>query len=218
MSSAETAPEQQDGNLGTILAAIVALLIAGAAIEMFVSLLMRLAGMHLEALRFLLRPYEELGEMVRMPSPPVGGWSEPEYQQYNQNVHRRASYLVNASRRMSTAYQSGGVAEMRLAYERERTYWRQHKQAQQNRMKTAKQVGAMMERVSEALLGWHAVLDERTSPECQMADGRNFNPSRIPPIGYPGSVHPFCRCRAGIPFATRLRVEQIQPESSRRTA
>lgn len=205
------APEEQDGNLAVILTALISLLLAGAAAAGFMQLLMRLAGMNLEALRFLFRPYEELGPIVRVDAF-NGDWTEPQVQQFNQNVRRRASYLINAGRRVSRAYESGGIASLRDAYERERTYWRQHRDAGIRRMRAAEAVGTAMEHYSEVLLGWHATLDDRTSVDCRMAHGRNFNPSRIPPIGYPGTVHPHCRCKPGYPFATRLRVEKIRPE------
>ena len=47
------------------------------------------------------------------------------------------------------------------------------------------------------LLGWRAVLDQRTTPECAWANGQNFRADRMPIIGLPGSVHPRCRCTSG---------------------
>ena len=47
------------------------------------------------------------------------------------------------------------------------------------------------------LLGWYTVRDARTSAECLAADGRNFSASAPPLIGYPGAVHPHCRCYPG---------------------
>jgi hypothetical protein len=214
------APEEQDGNLGVILAALVALLIAGAAFAAFLSLLLRLPGMHVEALRYLLRPYEELGSITLVterPPPNTGGWSEPQVQQFNQNLRRRSAYIVAAGRRASRAYDEGGIVALREVYEKERLFFRQHVAAQQRRMRAAEAVGSAMEHYSEVLLGWVATLDDRTSGECRQAHGRNFDPSRIPAIGYPGSVHPHCRCRPGPPFATRKRVEGIRPDV-RRTA
>ncbi len=49
------------------------------------------------------------------------------------------------------------------------------------------------------LLGWRATIDDRTTPECRWANGRNFRADRIPAIGLPGSVHPRCRCTSGPP-------------------
>jgi hypothetical protein len=213
-SPAPEPPEQQDGQLVVVLAALVALLFAGAAAAAFLALLMRLSGMHLEALRYLFRPYEALGEIITIREYPAdpNTWTEPQFQQYNQNVHRRASYLVNASRRASAAYQTGGIESLRQAYEREKTYWAQHKAAAQRRTEAAARVGEAMEHYSSVRLGWYAQLDERTSPECRQAHGANFDPNRIPAIGYPGSVHPHCRCHPGAPFATRRRVESIRPD------
>lgn len=205
-------PEQQDGALPVILAAIVAALIAGSAVTTIVSLLLRLAGMQVEALRYLFRPSGDLRVIVQVERPNTGAWTEPQFAQYNQNIHRRASYLINAGRRVSRAYTSGGLAGMRDAYEREKGYWAQHQHAARNRHAAARAVGEAMERYSSVRLGWHAVMDSRTSRECRQAHGRNFDPTRIPPIGYPGSVHPHCRCRPGVPFVTSKRVESIRPD------
>lgn len=206
------APEEQDGNLAAILTILVSLLLAGAAVTAFLGVLMRLAGMNIEALRYMLRPYGPLGLIIAPPVADSGAWTEPQAQQHAQNTWFRAQYLVNAGQRLSRAYESGGIAELVLAYAREQTYWAQHQQAAQRRMEAAAGVGHAMELWSTARLGWYATLDERTSRECRESHGRNFDPSRIPRIGYPGSVHPHCRCRAGAPFATRKRVEQVLPD------
>jgi hypothetical protein len=58
------------------------------------------------------------------------------------------------------------------------------------------------------LLGWYSRNDDRTSAECLAAHGKNFDPNVIPPIGYPGSVHPHCRCRPGPAHKTNLLVGQ----------
>ena len=50
------------------------------------------------------------------------------------------------------------------------------------------------------LLGWHTVIDKRTSAECYWANGQNFHADQMPAIGYPGAVHPHCRCYPGAPF------------------
>lgn len=50
------------------------------------------------------------------------------------------------------------------------------------------------------LLGWRAVIDDRTTPACRWANGRNFRADRIPIIGFPGAVHPRCRCTSGPPI------------------
>jgi uncharacterized protein with gpF-like domain len=49
------------------------------------------------------------------------------------------------------------------------------------------------------LLGWNTVIDSHTSPECLAANGHNFRADHMPKIGYPGAVHPHCRCYAGPP-------------------
>jgi hypothetical protein len=59
------------------------------------------------------------------------------------------------------------------------------------------------------LVGWHAKLDGRTSPECRAADGANFPANRPPSIGWPGAVHPSCRCRPGAPHAQGRLLDSI---------
>lgn len=215
MTSPQPEPEQEpNGELTVILAAVVAALIAGASANSIIGLLSRLAGMSVEALSYLLRRDEPLHEIIEVPRPDTGAWSEPQYQQFNQNIHRRASYLINAGRRLTRGLRTGQLDGMRTAYEAEQRYWQQHRRAARNRHESARLVGEAMERISQVRLGWYAVLDERTSGECRRAHGRNFDPQRIPRIGYPGSVHEHCRCRVGTPFATRLRVEDVLPDAA----
>lgn len=121
----------------------------------------------------------------------------------------RAQYVLAASRRVQSALEAGTPREQVLT--KERVYFQQHLDAIANRRKSAKQVDAMAQRYGD-LLGWYAKMDSRTSAECRAANGKNFNASTRPPIGYPGSVHPNCRCKAGKPFNTRATVYSIVPE------
>jgi hypothetical protein len=43
-------------------------------------------------------------------------------------------------------------------------------------------------------------MDERTTGECRSAHKGNFNALRQPSIGWPGTVHPHCRCRVVEPW------------------
>lgn len=95
----------------------------------------------------------------------------------------------------------------------EKTYFNQHLDAGRRRHESGKDVDRASARYGPRL-GWHAKMDARTSEECRQANGRNFDASRIPAIGFPGAVHPFCRCKPGRPFNTDLSVYDIKPHRS----
>jgi hypothetical protein len=80
--------------------------------------------------------------------------------------------------------------------ERERRWYEMHQAAMWNRARAAGQTD-MAAAEHGPLLGWNTVLDSRTSAECKSADGWNFYAASMPNIGYPGSVHPHCRCFPG---------------------
>lgn len=86
---------------------------------------------------------------------------------------------------------------------RETQYFDRHRDAEERRQRAAalQDVAAMLNSdrsdANEHLLGWRAVLDERTTPECRWAHGRNFDATKMPSIGFPGAVHMRCRCSAG---------------------
>lgn len=117
------------------------------------------------------------------------------------NLVRRAQYLANAARRVTSAATEGRLRE---AIEREGQHFQAHKEASANRDLAADRV-VKAAKTFGPVLGWHATLDSKTSPECRAANGTNFPADRIPAIGYPGAVHTHCRCRPGRPFATRRR-------------
>jgi hypothetical protein len=125
-----------------------------------------------------------------------------------QNSMRRAAYLAAAARRLTIDHGPESLV-------REERYSREHLGATNNRAAAARKVANASGEFGSRLLGWYAVLDDRTSPECRLAHGRNFNPGQIPPIGYPGAVHPRCRCHPGRAHPSSRRVEQIRPERRR---
>lgn len=119
----------------------------------------------------------------------------------------RALYVINAARRINDKV-SGGMPQ-RMAVAQEALYFRQHIDATRNRIESAKAVDRMARRYGPTL-GWHARLDSRTSAECRAAHGKNFTATVRPAIGYPGSVHPFCRCKPGAPFSTSQTVYSVK--------
>jgi hypothetical protein len=121
----------------------------------------------------------------------------------------RSMYVLNAARRLQAAWNSDGIPGLRAAVATERRYLQQHKEAQANRAWAAELVdrAAAGENIP---LRWKAVLDGRTSPECRAADGGLFWPSRPPAIGYPGTVHPHCRCTPELSDTDRGRTVDEQ--------
>lgn len=121
----------------------------------------------------------------------------------------RAQFVLASSRRVHAAKQRG-VPEADIRAQEQR-YFQQHIDAMKNRRDAATKVDSAARRYGTTL-GWYAVLDNRTSKECREAHGRNFDATRRPAIGYPGAVHPHCRCRAGKAHATSKTVYSVKPE------
>lgn len=121
-----------------------------------------------------------------------------------ENALRRAQFALAAGRRVTSdlidARSHGQPVKQALAESiiRERRYFGQHLDAMWNRARAAAQVD-MAAMTWGDLLGWNTVLDQRTSAECRAADGRNFAVTARPLIGWPGAVHPHCRCYPGPP-------------------
>lgn len=121
----------------------------------------------------------------------------------------RAAYVLSASRRL----QAASPSTRRETLARERRYFNAHLDATKNRRDVAAQVDKAAQRYGDQL-GWYAKMDSRTSAECRKANGKNFTVGKRPEIGYPGAVHPHCRCKAGKPHATSQTVYNIKSESS----
>jgi Phage Mu protein F like protein len=137
--------------------------------------------------------------------PDLMGFSGPATRNTVQvNMLRRAQFAVAAARRITTAgiravsHNESAVQAIAKAATAERHYYGQHLIASWNRMRSAAAVDTAASTYG-LLLGWRTVLDSHTSPECRAANGLNFRADIMPRIGYPGSVHPHCRCYAGRP-------------------
>ena len=119
-----------------------------------------------------------------------------------QNYLRRAQFTLAAARRgmdaIRTARSQGKSAASALAelLPKERRYFGQHLDAIRNRAQAAMDVD-MAALMYGPLLGWNTIHDSRTSAECRAADGKNFRADVQPAIGWPGAVHPHCRCYPG---------------------
>lgn len=113
-----------------------------------------------------------------------------------QDAMYRAAFAVNSAKRAQVALSRGSSpAEVQAM---ERRFFLQHMQARAQRMVAAKNVDKMAKKHGN-LVGWYTVIDGKTSPECKAANGTNFEADDRPAIGYPGAVHPECRCYAGKP-------------------
>lgn len=110
----------------------------------------------------------------------------------------RAWYIINAVERLEKAATESPDALTR-AEAMESHYFRLHLRAVQNRIESARAVDDAARRWGD-LLGWRAVMDQKTTLECRAANGKNFHASAEPSIGYPGAVHPHCRCIPTAPY------------------
>lgn len=148
-----------------------------------------------------------LGIVMGHPPGQDGFWGEAGRQMARQNTLRRAQFTVASAQRINadiTRAQSTGQnmkQALFLATQRESRFYGQHLVATWNRQRAASQVDSAA-LAHGRLLGWHTVLDSRTSLECRQANGKNFFADHVPVIGYPGAVHPHCRCQPGAPFRT----------------
>lgn len=120
------------------------------------------------------------------------------------NLMRRAQFTVASARRVQQSLigaRSAGTPLSRAladAVTRERRYYGQHLLASWGRDNAAARVDSQA-MTSGRLLGWYTVLDSHTSAECRAANRHNFYADQMPRIGYPGMVHPACRCLPGPP-------------------
>jgi hypothetical protein len=198
--------EQQPKSDAALIAIIAGALAIGASAQITATTLSPLIGIPVPPLLLVLQVSGQTPPSYGIPTLPSSSATseaqalEPTY---------RAQYILAASRRARAALQAGVPAEKVRADEQR--YFRLHLDAMTNRKKSAAQVDSATKRFGTTL-GWHAVMDNRTSAECRAAHGRNFDATRRPAIGYPGSVHPHCRCRAGKPFSTSKTVYSVKPE------
>lgn len=102
----------------------------------------------------------------------------------------RAAYLLAAAQRLQAGVNQGVPLAQLLATEKR--YLALHIAAQLNRRAAADAVDRVRRETGTELIGWKAVMDEKTSPECRAADGKNFHAGIPPTIGFPGAVHVHC--------------------------
>lgn len=208
----EGAPESE------LLAALIAALIAGAALTVIASILSRFGGIGSTALRitqdmgWASLTQQTADEFALLPRDDLP-YTRILHQMSTQNAMQRAAYLVNAARRLAPAYGKRDENARARARFIEDRYRAAHEEAERKRSSSARQVAETasefgVDARGEVLLGWEAVIDQRTSADCRWANGRNFDALNPPPIGLPGTVHLWCRCIAVPPYNTRKRVDR----------
>ena len=108
----------------------------------------------------------------------------------------RAWYLLNAARRIQQGMANGKTPDQVIVSER--NYMRSHQRAQIRRAQAAADVDtaatASQMTTGRYLAVWRAHLDERTTRDCRMMNGKVFDPRIGTAIGWPGAAHPSCRC------------------------
>jgi hypothetical protein len=143
-----------------------------------------------------------LGLVTSYPPPLTGVIGDASRQVARMNTARRAQFVVAAATRLwhagRDARAKGEPVKAALARQlgTERRYYQMHMDAMWNRARAAGRVD-LEAAVHGDLLGWNTVIDGHTSAECRAADGKNFYVSHVPLIGFPGAVHPNCRCFPG---------------------
>lgn len=203
-------PQQQgDGLDDAALAVAVAALLAGLTVSgAYAASAAGMLALLKARFRLSSAALQALGSVLSMvtehPATVSGGNGPASAQTRSMNAARRAQYVIAASKRVLGAAREarakgesvpGAVAD---ALATERRYYQLHLAAMKNRANAAAETDKAAAKYGK-LLGWNAVLDGHTSPECRSANGWNYYASSMPDIGYPGGVHDACRCSPSAP-------------------
>lgn len=145
-------------------------------------------------------------QVVMSMPPEVTGIAGPATAQVARlNMVRRGQMVLSIGRRLTSDIKQARSKNESIGralldgVSRETRYFGMHREAIWARERAAMAVD--MEALQHGLLlGWYTHLDDRTTPDCRAADGKNFRADAMPDIGYPGTVHAKCRCRPGAPF------------------
>jgi hypothetical protein len=146
-----------------------------------------------------------LNVVMAHPPPLTGVIGPASAQTSRMNAARRAQYVVAAAKRVLVAGRDARAkgepmeAARQAALERERKWYAAHQAAMWNRARAAGMTDMAAAEHGD-LLGWLAVKSPVTSPECKAASGKNYYASRMPDIGFPGAVHPNCKCMPTAPW------------------
>lgn len=105
----------------------------------------------------------------------------------------RGWFVVNGLKRIAKA------EDKRAQLEKEKLFFALHQKARQRREAAARMIDEAAD-VYGPLLGWYAILDERTTADCRTRHGKNFRAKKKPRGGYPSQIHLNCRCSPGAPW------------------
>jgi hypothetical protein len=212
-AQAQQPPPQQDDGLddAALAVAVAAILAGGTAVAVAsVGAVSAAAAVAVLKARFALSSaaWQALGavlsQVMASPPPVTGVIGAASAQTSRMNTARRAQYVLAASKRVLGAARDARAkgepvgAAFRDALATERRYYLMHLAAMKNRAAAAGETDKAAAKYGD-LLGWNAVLDGHTSPECRSANGWNYYASSMPDIGYPGGVHDSCRCSPSAP-------------------
>jgi hypothetical protein len=196
-------PPQQTGPSDADLAAAAAAALAAAITVPAVTAL--LAGLYAKA--GFERPALQSALQIIMAMPPeatgIAGPATAQVAYLNQV--RRGQMVVSIGRRLTGDIRSARsegrsvVTALLNGVTRERRYFGMHRDAIWSRAQAAMAVD-MAALQYGLLLGWHTHRDDRTTPECLAADGKNFRADSMPLIGFPGATHSKCRCKPVAPY------------------
>jgi len=193
LATADSGPPSQ-ADLATIEAIAALLVVAGVTVTALGAQLVKLLATKVSAaaIRLTLKAMTS----VKITPPPRSPTSATDYNTEAEPLYR-AAFILNSARRVERATKAGrSQAEIIAA---ERRHYLLHLQAAAKRQAAAAATDRAARRYGRKI-GWYAVLDRITSPECRAAHGTNFDLDKRPSIGYPGSVHPHCRCKPGKPW------------------
>jgi hypothetical protein len=146
-----------------------------------------------------------LGIVMSFPPAQDSFYGQAGQQAARQNLLRRAQFTVSAAKRLSQdvsraiSARQPVAAALSAGIDRERRFYGSHLLAIWNRTRAAAQTDTAVMTYGD-LLGWATVLDTKTSKDCRDANGKNYYASAMPVIGYPGAVHPHCRCYPTSPY------------------
>lgn len=208
-------PPAESSNADEVIAALGALLLAGATVAAATKLLGTLKGLAapLVASVFKARKLGALlGKKVTKPGQNAAVKSRVRYLADERAASARAAYMVGAMLRLVPAHATKDPGVIAAANAREDTFATAHVAAAAHReAATAAVLQVIGKRTPDddgrVMLGWYA--DSNPCPICLLADGTNFDALDPPLIGWPGHVHPHCYCTAGAPHVTEVLVNDV---------
>lgn len=188
--------DQQQRSDDQLVAAIAGILIIGASAALTTAGIAKVTGIGENAVKAALDACG--GHPVSMPRPTAANTAYAAAKTANRMF--RAAFVLNAARRIAKGLKAG--QPLKDLIDHEQMLWHLHQSATSRRLLMAKGVDAAAQQwgtpsPAGTLLGWYALIDGRTDGSCIAANGTNFYAEVPPMIGYPGSVHPHCRCRPG---------------------